>query len=472
MQTSLFINGGWLEDTADKLTITNPATGDVIATVASASEKETQLAVDAAFNALNDWSKRPAKERSVLLKKLYHKMLEEQDEMAHLMTKEMGKPLEEAKGEVAYAASFVEWFAEEGRRVYGRSIPGGAEDQRFQVIKQPVGVVAAITPWNFPAAMITRKLAPALAAGCTIVIKPPSATPLTALMLAKQCQEVGIPNGVVNIVPASSKAFSNVIMKSDKVRKITFTGSTEVGKMLMKQAADTMKNLSLELGGHAPLLVFDDADVTRAVDQAVASKFRNAGQTCICANRIYVQAGVYDEFVDQFVKKVATLSLGNGLEGNDIGPLIDKDGFEKVVDQVNDAKEKGAVVSTGGEGYQDGGYYYMPTVLTNVDESMAIMHDETFGPVAPIRKFEEEDEAIRLANETPFGLAAYFFTKDVSRGTRVAEQLEYGIVGWNSGAPSAAEAPFGGMKESGIGREGGMEGIEAYLETKYISLKL
>lgn len=469
-----YIDGNWTGSQLEKISVINPATGETVGSVPRGGKDEANEAIEAAHRALAAWRDKTAAERSVYLRRLYDLMLVHEEELAKLMTLEMGKPLKESRGEVQYAASFIEWFAEEGKRVYGRTIPGKAENHRIRVIKQPVGVVAAITPWNFPAAMITRKLGPALAAGCTFIVKPPKATPLTAIMLVELCEKAGIPKGVVNLVCGSSAQISDAFMETEKVRKITFTGSTEVGRELMKKAANTIKNVSMELGGHAPLIVLDDADLDKAVKGAIASKFRNSGQTCICANRLYVQSGIYDDFVEKFSEEVKKLNMGNGLEdGVDVGPLIDKEGYEKVDHHVQDALSKGASCVVGGKGTTDhDSYFYEPTVLKDVNHDMLVMHEETFGPVAPIQKFDTDQEAITLANSSPFGLAAYFFTESVTRGTRISEGLDYGIVGWNDGVPSAAQAPFGGMKESGIGREGGIEGIEAYLETKYISLSI
>ncbi|WP_377889684.1 NAD-dependent succinate-semialdehyde dehydrogenase [Alkalihalobacillus sp. R86527] len=469
-----YINGEWTGQDLEKIEVRNPATNELVGTVPIGGKSETKKAIDAAHNAFPAWSNLTAYERASYLKKLHSLMLEHEEELAELMTKEMGKPLHESKGEVAYSASFVEWFAEEGKRVYGRTIPPHKEGRMMEVRKQAVGVVGAITPWNFPAAMIARKLAPALAAGCTFVVKPPSATPLTAVRLVELCEEAGIPKGVVNLVSGKSSEVAGELMSNPHVRKITFTGSTEVGKKLMEQASETVKNISLELGGHAPIIVLDDADIEKAVDGVIASKFRNGGQTCICGNRVYVQEKVHDEFVERFVKKTKELNVGNGLEkGTDIGPMIDKDGYDKVDKHVKNATSQGATVVLGGEGYEENGcYFYRPTILKDVTPGMLIMNEETFGPVAPIQKVSTDEEAIKYANQTPFGLAAYVFSESVRRGNAVVNGLDYGIVGWNDGVPSAAQAPFGGMKQSGLGREGGHEGLEAYLETKYVSIGL
>lgn len=470
-----FINGEWRGDYLETFDVLNPATGEVIAKVPNSGKKEINEAIEAADQAFKGWSKIVATERSQIIRKIATIMHENKEELARIMTLEMGKPLAESRGEVNYAASFLEWYAEEARRVYGRTVPGKSESNRIQVLKQPIGVVAAITPWNFPAAMITRKIGPALAAGCTIVIKPAESTPLTAMKLMEFCEEAGVPKGVVNLVTGNPKEIGEAFMSNPKVRKVTFTGSTAVGKHLIRQSADTVKNVSLELGGHAPLIIFDDADIKKAIQGAIASKYRNAGQTCICLNRIYVQSNVYDKFVTAFKEAVSQLKVGNGLdEGVDIGPMINKAGYEKVEKHVQEAVSKGAEIVIGGQGevINDNVCFYQPTILKDVTPDMLIMNEETFGPVAPIQKFETEEEVIEFANNTPYGLAAYFYTENVTRGTKIMESLDYGIVGWNDALPSTAQAPFGGMKESGIGREGGIEGIEPYLETKYVSLGL
>ncbi|HET7581054.1 MAG TPA: NAD-dependent succinate-semialdehyde dehydrogenase [Bacillales bacterium] len=469
-----YINGEWVGKDAQKFEISNPANGEVIGSMPEGTEKDVTHAIDSAHEALSEWGDLTAEERAGYLEKVYDLMMEDADELAKIMTLENGKPLKESHGEVKYAASFIKWFAEEGRRVYGKTIPAKSRDQRMLVVHQPIGVVAAITPWNFPAAMITRKMAPALAAGCTFIIKPPRETPLTAVKLMEYCEQAGIPKGVVNLAISPDEVFSNTIKDNVKVRALTFTGSTEVGSLLMKQSAEHIRNVSFELGGQAPLIVMDDADLEKAIKGAMGSKFRNAGQTCIASNRYYVQSGIHDKFVDRITEEVKKLKVGNGLEdGIDIGPLINKEGYEKVAKHVEDAKEKGAEVVVGGQGGErNGGYYYEPTVLTNVTDDMLCVNQETFGPLIPIRKIESDEEAVRLSNDTRYGLAGYFFTENVTRGTKIYEALDYGIIGWNHGGPSAAQAPFGGMKESGIGREGGHEGIKEYLETKYISLGL
>lgn len=471
-QYKMHINGEWLGENLDTMDVINPATTKRIGTVPYGGEQETNQAIDAAHEAFKTWSAETAYTRSNRLKQLNDLMLENKEELAQIMTEEMGKPIEESRGEVNYAASFIEWFAEEAKRMYGDTIPTHAGDKRLQVWKKPVGVVAAITPWNFPAAMLTRKMGPALAAGCTFIMKPASDSPLTAIRLMELCEEAGFPDGVVNMVTGSSSAFSKAIMANDKVRKVTFTGSTEVGKQLIKQSADGVKRLSLELGGHAPTIVLDDADVDNAVNGVMASKFRNAGQTCICANRVYVQSGIYDRFMKKFTEAVRNLKVGDPTDDSvDIGPLINQQGLDKVSKHVDDAVEKGASIVTGGDTMSDReGVYYAPTALENVDSSMLMMQEETFGPVAPVQKVETAEEAVKLSNDSPYGLAAYVFTENNTKGMQVIEQLDYGIVGWNNGAPSAAQVPFGGMKESGIGREGGKEGIEEFLESQYVSI--
>jgi succinate-semialdehyde dehydrogenase/glutarate-semialdehyde dehydrogenase len=468
----MHINGSWVGKELDRLSIVNPANNETVGTVPIGGEIETGKAIEAAHSAFGPWSQRTAYERSKYLERLHDLMLENQEELAQIMTLEMGKSIHESRGEVSYAASFIQWFAEEGKRVYGETIPAHVDGKRLQVWKKPVGVVAAITPWNFPAAMLTRKMGPALAAGCTVIMKPSSESPITAVKLMELCEKAGFPKGVVNLVTGSSSKITKMLMEDNRVRKITFTGSTEVGKILIRQSADQVKRLSLELGGHAPLIVLDDANIDNAVAGAIASKFRNAGQTCICANRIYVQSGVYEEFIGKFAQAVDKLTVGNGLdESIDVGPLINQDGLDKVVRHVNDAVANGATVVTGGSTITDlDGVFYRPTVIGDVNPSMVIMQEETFGPVAPVQKVETEAEAIAFANDTPYGLAAYVFTESVSKGMQVIEQLEYGIIGWNDGAPSAAQVPFGGMKESGIGREGGREGIEEFLESQYVSI--
>lgn len=474
MNKLMYINGNWIGDELEPIVVNNPATGERVGTVPNAGRKETRQAIDAAYEAFPEWAKRTAYERADLLEKLYVRMLEATDELAEMMTLEMGKPLQESKGEVQYAASFIKWYAEEAKRLYGRTIPSHIDGKRMLVIKQPVGVVGAITPWNFPAAMITRKLAPALAAGCTFIVKPADESPLSALMIAELCEEVGIPKGVVNVVTGEASPIGEEMLTNPHVHKITFTGSTEVGKFLLKQGADQVKKMSMELGGHAPIIILDDADLDKAVNGALLSKFRNGGQTCICGNRIYVQASIHDAFVEKFTEATAKLKVGNGMEeGIDIGPVINKQGYEKIDRHVQNALNQGATCVLGGSGIVNGeAYFYNPTILTDVKPSMLIMNEETFGPVAPIQKVETIEEAIKYANQTPYGLASYVYTENYAKGIEIAERLHYGIVGWNDGVPSAAQAPFGGMKQSGVGREGGTEGIEAYVETKYIAVGL
>lgn len=461
-----------MSETKAMIDVVNPANGEKIESIPRAGKEEATAAVDRAHEAFQEWSERTAEERSELLMKWHHLIQEEVEDIAKTMTLEQGKPLEEAKGEVTYANNFISWYAEEGKRVYGETIPASARNKRIMVHKQPVGVIAAITPWNFPAAMITRKVAPALAAGCTAVVKPASATPLTAIKLGNLAQKAGIPEGVLEILPGDSGEISDAWMEDTRVRKVSFTGSTEVGKVLMRKSADTVKKISLELGGHAPLIVMNDADLDKAAEGAVRSKFRNAGQTCVCSNRIYVHEDVVDAFTDKFKQKVSQLKVGNGMdEGVDIGPLIDKDAYEKVNQHLKDALDQGAELIHGGESYQESdGYFVEPTVLKGVTEEMLCMNEETFGPLAPISTFTTESEVIDRANNTPYGLAAYLFTESISKAVRIGEKLEYGIVGINDGMPSTVQAPFGGFKESGLGREGGHHGMEEYLEVKYFSI--
>ena len=458
----------------DTFDVTNPATGELIEKVAIDSKEAINQKIEKIHHAFQTWSKTSATERSKLLRAWHDKMIENKAELAALMTAENGKPLKESEGEVLYAAGYIEWFAEEAKRVYGRTIPASTTDKRMLVTREAVGPVAAITPWNFPAAMITRKAAPALAAGCTFIIKPAPDTPLTAIRLVELAHEVGIPEDVIQYVNADGEMVGKIFTEHPHIRKISFTGSTPVGKLLMKQSADSVKHVSMELGGHAPLIVDEYADIDHAVKHALASKFRNAGQTCVCANRLLVRESIKDEFTAAFTKAVSEMKVGVGTEEDvAIGPVINKKGFDKIVAQIDDAKSKGAKVLAGGtyNADADKGYFFVnPTVLDQVTDDMDIMHEETFGPVAPITTYTDIDEAIRLANDTPYGLAAYFFTENYRRGLYIAENLKYGIVGWNDGGPSAVQAPFGGMKESGVGREGGIEGIEPYLETKYISI--
>ncbi len=472
LRSQCYIDGAWTNaDSGKSFAVTNPATGEELATVPDMGAAETRRAIEAADKAWPAWRRKTAKERAVILRRWFDLMMENQDDLAVLMTAEQGKPLAEAKGEVAYAASFIEWFAEEGKRVYGETIPTYANDKRVLVTKEPIGVCAAITPWNFPAAMITRKCGPALAAGCTMVLKPAEQTPLSALALAELAERAGVPKGVFSVITGDSKAIGGELTGSPIVRKLTFTGSTEVGKLLIKQCAGTIKKLSLELGGNAPFIVFDDADLDAAVVGAMASKYRNTGQTCVCANRIYVQDKVYDAFAAKLADKVKGLVVGDGLKGKtDQGPLIDMHAVEKVEEHIADAVGKGAKVVVGGSRHELGGTYFQPTLLTGVNPQMKVAREETFGPLAPLFRFEREEEAVQAANDTEFGLASYFYSRDMGRIWRVAEGLEYGIVGINTGIISTEVAPFGGVKESGLGREGSKYGIEDYLEVKYLCM--
>jgi len=470
LRTRAYIGGEWV-DAADGRThdILNPATGQKLGTVPFMGAAETRRAVDAAAKAFPAWAKRTAKERGTLLRRWQDLLLANQDDLAVLMTAEQGKPLAESKGEIAYAASFIDWFAEEGKRLYGDVIPQHQSDKRLLVIRQPIGVVAAITPWNFPAAMITRKAGPALAAGCTIVVKPAQQTPYSALAMAELAARAGIPAGVINVITGEASAIGGELTSNPAVRKLTFTGSTAIGKKLMAQCAGTLKKVSLELGGNAPFIVFDDADLDAAVQGAIASKYRNTGQTCVCANRLLVQDGVYEAFTAKLIDAVALLKVGDGLEGaTDQGPLIDTKALAKVEEHIADALAQGAQVAYGGKRHALGGTFFQPTVVTNVTPRMLMAREETFGPVAPLFRFRTEDEAIRMANDTEFGLAAYFYTRDLARSWRVGEALEYGIVGVNTGIISTEVAPFGGVKESGIGREGSKYGILDYTEIKYL----
>ncbi|MEK3799301.1 NAD-dependent succinate-semialdehyde dehydrogenase [Peribacillus sp. FSL H8-0477] len=467
----MYVNGEWSDFNLDKIEVKNPANGEVVGTVPNGGTAEAKKAADAAFQALKGWSALSVYERSDLIWKWHHLINEHKDEIARVMTLEQGKPLKEAIGEMTYANGFLSWYAEEGKRIYGETIPSSQTNKRLFVIKQPVGVVAAITPWNFPAAMITRKVGPALAAGCTVLVKPAGLTPLTALKMVELADQAGIPKGVINIVTGKSSEIGNTWLEDSRVRKLTFTGSTEVGKELMKGSADTVKKISLELGGHAPVIVLEDADLDKAVEGVISSKFRNAGQTCVCSNRVYVHESIYEGFIEKLTKQVRTLKVGNGLdEGVDIGPLINQDAVDKVMSQIDDALNKGAKLEAGGK--SKGGFFIEPTIISNIDDSMLCMKDETFGPLAPIASFKTEEEAIERANNSIYGLAAYVFTENISRGIRVTEALEYGIIGLNDGIPSTPQAPFGGFKQSGLGREGGHHGIEEYLEVKYISLGL
>ncbi|HMN66216.1 MAG: NAD-dependent succinate-semialdehyde dehydrogenase [Burkholderiaceae bacterium] len=470
-----YIDGKWVDaDAGGSFAVTNPATGEKIVEVTDMGAAETRRAIDAAQRALPAWRAKPAKERAAVLRKWYDLILAHADDLALLMTTEQGKPLAEARGEVVYGASFVEWFAEEGRRAYGDVIPTIAPDRRLLAIKQPIGVCAAITPWNFPIAMITRKVAPAFAAGCTVVAKPAEATPLSALALMELAEQAGFPPGVFNVIVGNGDKSPEIGLEmctNPVVRKVSFTGSTEVGRILLRQCADTVKKLSLELGGNAPFIVFDDADLDAAVEGALASKYRNAGQTCVCANRLYVQDGVYDAFAKKLAARVAQFKVGAGTEeGVTIGPLIEPAAVAKVEEHVADALAKGAKLALGGKRHARGGLFFEPTILTDVTPQMRVAREETFGPVAPLFRFKTDDEAIAMANDTEFGLAAYFYSRDVGRIFRAAEGIESGMIGVNTGLISTAEAPFGGVKQSGLGREGSKYGIDEYLEVKYLCL--
>ncbi len=470
LREQCFIDGRWAPaDDGGTLPVHNPATAETLGVIPKMGAAETRRAIAAAAKALPPWAARTAKDRAIVLRRWYELMLQHQEDLAILMTAEQGKPLAESKGEIAYAASFIEWFAEEGKRLYGDIIPGHQSDKRIMVLRQPIGVVAAITPWNFPSAMITRKAGPALAAGCSLVLKPATQTPFSALALAELAARAGIPPGVFNVVTGSAAAIGGEMTTNPTVRKVTFTGSTEIGKKLMVQCAGTLKKLSLELGGNAPFIVFDDADLDAAVQGAIASKYRNTGQTCVCANRLLVQEGVYEEFAGKLAAAVGKLRIGDGLKGaTDQGPLIDAKAVAKVEEHVADALKKGAKVALGGKRHELGGTFFEPTILTGVTPEMLVAREETFGPVAPLFKFKSEAQAIAMANDTEFGLAAYFYTRDLARSWRVSEAIEYGIVGLNTGIISTEVAPFGGVKESGTGREGSKYGILDYTEMKYI----
>jgi succinate-semialdehyde dehydrogenase/glutarate-semialdehyde dehydrogenase len=468
LKDKCYIDGRWVAAKAS-IEVTNPVNGEVIITVPKLGRKETAEAIQAAEKAQKLWAARGARERAKLLRKWQDLMLDNQEDLAQIMTAEQGKPLAESRGEIVYGASFVEFFAEEARRIYGETIPSPWPTSRIVVIRQPVGVVAAITPWNFPNAMITRKAGPALAAGCSFVCKPASETPLSALALAELAERAGMPAGVFNVITGAASEIGGEMTSNPLVRCLTFTGSTAIGKLLMAQCASTVKKVGLELGGNAPFIVFDDADLDAAVAGAMASKFRNAGQTCVCANRILVQAGIYDAFTAKLAGAIGKLKVGDGVdEGVTTGPLINHAAVEKVIEHIEDALSKGGKIITGGKVHQLGGNFFEPTLIRDVTSQMTVAREETFGPVAPLFKFQTEEEAIRMANDTEFGLACYFYTRDIGRVWRVAEGLEYGIVGINEGIISAAEAPFGGMKESGIGREGSHHGVEEYLEIKYM----
>jgi succinate-semialdehyde dehydrogenase/glutarate-semialdehyde dehydrogenase len=469
-----YINGVWADaDSGQTINVNNPANNEIIGTVPKMGADETRRAIEAADKALPAWRSLTAKERGAKLRRWFELMLENQDDLARLMTLEQGKPLAEAKGEISYAASFLEWFSEEAKRVYGDVIPGHQPDKRLIVLKQPIGVTAAITPWNFPAAMITRKAGPALAAGCTMVLKPASQTPYSALALAELAERAGIPPGVFNVVTGSAGDIGSELTSNQIVRKLSFTGSTEIGRQLMAECAHDIKKVSLELGGNAPFIVFDDADLDKAVEGAIISKYRNNGQTCVCANRIYVQDTVYDEFAAKLKAAVGKLKVGDGLtEGNTIGPLIDEKAVAKVKEHIADAVGKGATVLSGGKPHELGGTFFEPTILINVSKDAQVAKDETFGPLAPLFRFKDEAEVIAMSNDTEFGLASYFYAQNMSRVFRVAEALEYGMVGINTGLISNEVAPFGGVKASGLGREGSKYGIEDYLEIKYLCLSI
>lgn len=474
LKSQVLIDGLW-RDAINGATkeVRNPANNELIGTIPNVGEAETQEAIESARNAFVTWKKRTAEDRANLLKRWFQLMIEHQEDLALLMTTEQGKPLAESRGEITYAASFIEWFAEEARRLYGEVIPSPWGDKRIVVTREPVGVCAAITPWNFPSAMITRKVAPALAAGCTIIVKPATQTPLSALAMAELALRAGIPKGVFNVVTGDPRPIGGVLTSSSVVRKLTFTGSTEIGRVLAAQCAPTLKRMSLELGGNAPFIVFDDADLDAAVAGAIASKYRNTGQTCVCSNRFLVQDGVYDAFSEKLAKAVKALQVGNGLD-KDVtqGPLIDEAALAKVEELVGEAVAKGANVVLGGKRHALGGTFYEPTILCNVTKDMRVAKEEIFGPVSPLFRFKTEDEAIAMANDTEFGLAAYFYSKNVGRAFRVTEALEYGMVGVNSGIISTAVAPFGGVKQSGMGREGSLHGIDEYIDTKYMCLGL
>ncbi len=472
LRQQCYIDGAWVDaDSGETLTVSNPVDGGTLGTVPKLGADETRRAIEAAGAAYPAWRAKTAKERAAILRKWYELMIENQEDLAVIMTSEQGKPVAESRGEIVYAAAFVEWFAEEGKRVYGDTIPSPAPDRRIVVTKEPIGVAAAITPWNFPSAMITRKCAPALAAGCTMVAKPASLTPYSALALAALGERAGLPKGVFNVVTGTSSEVGGELTSNPIVRKLSFTGSTEVGKLLMEQCAGTVKKMSLELGGNAPFIVFDDADIDAAIEGAMATKYRNMGQTCVCANRFLVQDSVYEEFTAKLSQSVSGLKVGTGMEaGIQQGPLIDMRAVEKVEAHISDAVGKGARVVVGGKRHALGGTFFEPTVLADVTTDMAVTREETFGPVAPLFCFETEEQAIQMANDTEFGLASYFYSRDMGRVWRVSEGLEYGIIGINVGIISTEVAPFGGMKESGIGREGSHYGIDEFLEIKYLCM--
>jgi succinate-semialdehyde dehydrogenase/glutarate-semialdehyde dehydrogenase len=474
LATRAYLAGEWVDAQGGRtFAVQNPARGDVIAEVADIGRAQLRHAIAAAEAAQKAWAARTAKERANILRKWFDLMVANADDLATILTAEQGKPLAEARGEILYGASFVEWFAEEAKRIYGETIPGHMQDKRLTVLRQPIGVAAAITPWNFPNAMITRKVAPALAAGCAIIVRPATLTPLSALALGVLADRAGLPKGILSIVPSkSSSEIGKEFCENPIIRKLTFTGSTEVGRILLKQAADQVMKCSMELGGNAPFIVFDDADLDAAVEGAIACKFRNNGQTCVCANRIYVQDDVYDAFAQKLATRLGKMKVGDGLEGADLGPLIDGAAVEKVREHIADATSKGATVFYGGSAHDLGGTFFQPTIVTGVTQDMMVATDETFGPLAPLFRFSTEEEVIAMANDTIFGLASYFYARDIGRITRVSEALEYGIVGINTGIISTEVAPFGGVKQSGLGREGSRHGIEDYLEMKYVCLSV
>ena len=467
-----YIDGRWVDaDDKSTLDVINPVNQEIIGQVPNCGAEETNVAINAAAEAQKKWQKYPAKEKASILRDFYDLLCSNQDDLAKILTYEQGKPLAEAIGEIAYSASFIEWFAEEAKRVYGDLIPGHMHDRRTLVVKQPVGVVASITPWNFPSAMLARKVGPALATGCSLVCKPAKQTPFSALAFAYLAEEAGVPKGLLNVLTGNAQTIGKALTDSEVVRKLTFTGSTEIGKMLLKECANTVKRVSMELGGHAPFIVFEDADIEAAIAGAIAAKYRNSGQTCVCANRIYVHEDVYEEFSKGFTKEAGKLKTGQGFDPSaDQGPLIDEAALAKVEEHVADAKNHGGQIALGGQPHKLGGLFYEPTVIKDANDQMLVSYEETFGPVAPLFSFSSEEEVIERANNTPFGLASYFYTRDLAKSWRVSEQLEYGIVGLNTGIISTEMAPFGGIKESGMGREGSKYGIDDYLEIKYISL--
>ncbi len=474
LKEQAYIAGAWCDALLGQtMAVNNPANGDIIAHVPNMGAEETRNAIEAAAKVLPAWRAKTGKARAAILRRWFELVMEEQETLAYLLSLEQGKPLAEARGEIAYGASFIEWFAEEAKRTYGETIPGHMPGARLMTIKQPVGVVAAITPWNFPNAMITRKAGAALAAGCTMIVKPAEQTPLSALALAYLGEEAGIPPGVFSVITGDPVIIGGELTQSDIVRKLTFTGSTATGRLLMRQCADTVKKVSLELGGNAPFIVLDDADLDKAAVGAIVCKFRNAGQTCVCANRLYVQSGVYDEFIEKFTALAANLTVGAAQsEGSDLGPLIDEAAMAKVQSHLSDALAKGASVQTGGQPHALGGLFFEPTVLRDASQDMQIAKEETFGPLAPVIRFETDAEVVAMANDTPFGLASYLFTNNINRAFTIAEGIESGMVGINTGLISTELAPFGGIKQSGLGREGGRQGIEEYLETKYMCLAI